>query len=161
MKKLLILLKDYKKETVLGPLFKLLEASFELIVPLVIAAIIDTGVVSRDTNYILKMCLILVILALIGFVCAITAQYFAAKAAVGMASKLRHTLFAHIEKLSYTELDTIGTSTLINGIHAVFPIKCFLFSSLGLTNTLTIAGNNSGRVVAISNSSPSIVLNVK
>jgi len=113
MKKLLVLLKDYKKETVLGPLFKLLEASFELFVPLVIAAIIDVGVFNGDTNYILKMCLVLVVLALIGFVCAITAQYFAAKAAVGMASKLRHALFAHIEKLSYTELDTIGTSTLI------------------------------------------------
>ena len=113
MKRLLVLLKDYKKETVLGPLFKLLEASFELFVPLVIAAIIDTGVSSGDTDYILKMCLVLVILALIGFVCAITAQYFAAKAAVGVASKLRHTLFEHIEKLSYTELDTIGTSTLI------------------------------------------------
>lgn len=113
MKKLLVLLKDYKKETVLGPLFKLLEASFELFVPLVIAAIIDVGVAAGDTNYILKMCLVLVVLALIGFVCAITAQYFAAKAAVGVASKLRHTLFAHIEKLSYTELDTIGTSTLI------------------------------------------------
>ena len=113
MKKLLILLKDYKKETVLGPLFKLLEASFELFVPLVIASIIDVGVSTGDTNYILKMCLVLVILALIGFVCAITAQYFAAKAAVGVASKLRHILFAHIEKLSYTELDTIGTSTLI------------------------------------------------
>ena len=113
MKKLIGFLKDYKKETVLGPLFKLLEASFELIVPLVIAAIIDTGVSSGDTNYILKMCLVLVILALIGFVCAITAQYFAAKAAVGMATKMRHALFAHIEKLSYTELDTVGTSTLI------------------------------------------------
>lgn len=113
MKKLLVLLKDYKKETILGPLFKLLEASFELFVPLVIAAIIDTGVSSKDTNYILKMCLILVILALIGFVCAITAQYFAAKAAVGMATKLRHVLFEHIGKLSYTELDTVGTSTLI------------------------------------------------
>ncbi len=113
MKKLLVLLKDYKKETVLGPLFKLLEASFELFVPLVIAAIIDTGVSNGDTNYILKMCLVLVVLALIGFVCAITAQYFAAKAAVGMAAKLRHVLFEHIEKLSYTELDTVGTSTLI------------------------------------------------
>lgn len=113
MKKLLVLLKDYKKETVLGPLFKLLEASFELFVPLVIAAIIDTGVSAGDTNYIIKMCLVLVVLALIGFVCAITAQYFAAKAAVGMATKLRHALFAHIEQLSYTELDTIGTSTLI------------------------------------------------
>ena len=113
MKKLLVLLKDYKKETVLGPLFKLLEASFELFVPLVIAAIIDTGVTGGDTNYILKMCLVLVVLALIGFVCAITAQFFAAKAAVGVATKLRHALFEHIEKLSYTELDTIGTSTLI------------------------------------------------
>lgn len=113
MKKLLVLLKDYKKETVLGPLFKLLEASFELFVPLVIAAIIDVGVLTGDTNYILKMCLVLVVLALIGFVCAITAQYFAAKAAVGVASKLRHALFEHIEKLSYTDLDTVGTSTLI------------------------------------------------
>ena len=113
MKKLLVFLKDYKKETVLGPLFKLLEASFELFVPLVIAAIIDVGVSTGDTGYILKMCLVLVVLALIGFVCAITAQYFAAKAAVGVASKLRHTLFEHIGKLSYTELDTIGTSTLI------------------------------------------------
>lgn len=113
MKKLLILLKDYKKETVLGPLFKLLEASFELFVPLVIAAIIDTGVSNGDTGYILKMCLVLVVLALVGFVCAITAQYFAAKAAVGVAAKLRHALFEHIEQLSYTELDTVGTSTLI------------------------------------------------
>lgn len=113
MKKLLVLLKDYKKETVLGPLFKLLEASFELFVPLVIAAIIDVGVADGNTNYILKMCLVLVVLALIGFVCAITAQYFAAKAAVGVAAKLRHVLFEHIEKLSYTELDAIGTSTLI------------------------------------------------
>lgn len=113
MKKLLVFLKDYKKETVLGPLFKLLEASFELFVPLVIAAIIDTGVSAGNSNYILKMCLVLVVLALIGFICAITAQYFAAKAAVGMATKLRHTLFEHIGQLSYTELDTIGTSTLI------------------------------------------------
>lgn len=113
MKKLLVLLKDYKKETVLGPLFKLLEASFELFVPLVIATIIDTGVSNGDTGYILKMCFVLVVLALIGFVCAITAQYFAAKAAVGVAAKLRHALFEHIEQLSYTELDTVGTSTLI------------------------------------------------
>lgn len=113
MKKILVLLKNYKKETILGPLFKLLEASFELFVPLVIAAIIDTGVANGDTAYILKMCLVLVLLALVGFVCAITAQYFAAKAAVGVAGGLRHSLFEHIEKLSYTELDTIGTSTLI------------------------------------------------
>ena len=113
MKKLLVYLKDYKKECVLGPLFKLLEATFELFVPLVIAAIIDTGVGTGDTGYILKMCLVLVILAVIGLVSAITAQYFAAKAAVGFATKLRHALFAHIEELSYTEFDNIGTSTLI------------------------------------------------
>ena len=113
MKKLLVYLKDYKKECVLGPLFKLLEATFELFVPLVIAAIIDTGVGTGDTGYILKMSLVLVILAVIGLVSAITAQYFAAKAAVGFATKLRHALFAHIEELSYTEFDNIGTSTLI------------------------------------------------
>ena len=113
MKKLLVYLKDYKKECVLGPLFKLLEATFELFVPLVIAAIIDTGVGTGDTGYILKMSLVLVILAVIGLVSAITAQYFAAKAAVGFATKLRHALFAHIEEMSYTEFDNIGTSTLI------------------------------------------------
>lgn len=113
MKKLLVYLKDYKKETILGPLFKLLEASFELIVPLVIAAIIDTGVSSGDKNYILKMCLVLFVLALIGLFCAVTAQFFAAKAAVGFAAKLRHVLFAHIEQLSFSEIDEVGTSTLI------------------------------------------------
>lgn len=113
MKKLLYFLKDYKKESVLGPLFKLLEASFELIVPLVMAAIIDTGVASADGGYIMKMCLVLVLLAVIGLTCSITAQYFAAKAAVGFATGLRHALFAHIEKLSFTEMDTVGTSTLI------------------------------------------------
>lgn len=113
MKKLLIYLRDYKKESVLGPLFKLLEASFELFVPLVMAAIIDTGVANGDKPYIMKMCLALVLLAVIGLVCSITAQYFAAKAAVGCATGLRHALFAHIESLSFTEMDTVGTSTLI------------------------------------------------
>ncbi len=113
MKKLLVYLKDYKKECVLGPLFKLLEATFELIVPLVVAAIIDTGVAAGDKSYIMKMCLLLVLLAVIGLVCSITAQYFAAKAAVGCATGLRHALFAHIERLSFQELDTVGTSTLI------------------------------------------------
>lgn len=113
MKKLLVYLKDYKKESVLGPLFKLLEASFELFVPLVMAAIIDTGVANGDKPYIMKMCLTLVLLAVIGLVCSITAQYFAAKAAVGCATGLRHALFAHIESLSFTEMDTVGTSTLI------------------------------------------------
>lgn len=113
MKKLLVYLKDYKKESVLGPLFKLLEATFELIVPLVMAAIIDTGVASGDKSYIVKMCMVLVLLAVIGLTCSITAQFFAAKAAVGFATKLRHALFAHIESLSFTEMDTVGTVTLI------------------------------------------------
>lgn len=113
MKKLLVYLKDYKKESVLGPLFKLLEATFELIVPLVMAAIIDTGVATGDKSYIMKMCMVLVLLAMIGLTCSVTAQYFAAKAAVGFATKLRHALFAHIERLSFTEMDTVGTATLI------------------------------------------------
>ena len=113
MKKLLVYLKDYKKESVLGPLFKLLEATFELIVPLVMAAIIDTGVATGDKSYIMKMCMVLVLLAVIGLTCSITAQYFAAKAAVGFATKLRHALFAHIERLSFTEMDTVVTATLI------------------------------------------------
>lgn len=113
VKKLLVYLKDYKKESVLGPLFKLLEATFELIVPLVMAAIIDTGVASGDKSYIMKMCMVLVMLAVIGLTCSITAQFFAAKAAVGFATKLRHALFAHIESLSFTEMDTVGTATLI------------------------------------------------
>ena len=113
MKKLLVYLKDCKKESVLGPLFKLLEATFELIVPLVMAAIIDTGVATGDKSYIMKMCMVLVLLAVIGLTCSVTAQYFAAKAAVGFATKLRHALFAHIESLSFTEMDTVGTATLI------------------------------------------------
>lgn len=113
MKKLLIYLKDYKKETILAPLFKMLEASFELFVPLVIAAIIDVGVATGDHPYIMKMCGVLVVLAIIGLVSAITAQYYAAKAAVGFSARLRHALFKHIESLSFSEMDTIGTSTLI------------------------------------------------
>lgn len=113
MRKLLIYLKHYKKESILGPFFKLLEASFELMVPLVMAAVIDRGVRFSDKPYILNMCAVLILLAVIGFISSITAQYFAAKASVGFASELRHEMFAHIERLSFTELDTIGTSTLI------------------------------------------------
>lgn len=113
MKKLLIYLKDYIKESILGPLFKLLEALFELFVPLVIAAIIDTGIENGDTGYIIKMCLVLVLLGFVGLAFSITAQYFAAKASVGFVSKIRHVLFGHIQSLSYSELDQIGTSTLI------------------------------------------------
>ncbi|UKI17331.1 MAG: ABC transporter ATP-binding protein/permease [Ruminococcus sp.] len=112
-KKLLVYLKDYIKESILGPLFKLLEALFELFVPLVIAAIIDTGIENGDTGYIIKMCLVLVLLGFVGLAFSITAQYFAAKASVGFVSKIRHVLFGHIQSLSYSELDQIGTSTLI------------------------------------------------
>lgn len=113
MKKLLVYLKDYKKETVLAPLFKMLEATFELFVPLVVAAIIDQGISGRDSGYVLRMGGILFILGIIGLVCAVTAQYYAAKAAVGFATKLKHALFAHIQSLSFTEIDTLGTSTMI------------------------------------------------
>lgn len=113
MKSLLKYLKDYKKETILAPLFKMLEASFELFVPLVMAAMIDTGIANADKGYILKMGGILVLLAVVGLTCSVTAQFFSAKAAVGFATKLRHALFSHIQSLSYTELDTMGTSTLI------------------------------------------------
>lgn len=113
MKKLLAYLKSYRKECVLSPLFKFLEASFELLVPLVIAAIIDNGIANKDSGYIVRMCLLLVALGIIGLAAAITAQYYAAKASVGFAKNLRHALFAHIQQLSYTEIDTLGTSTMI------------------------------------------------
>ena len=113
MKKLLVYLKDYKKETILGPLFKLLEASFELLVPLVVASIIDVGIAGQDRPYIIKMILLMVALGVIGLVCSLTAQYFAAKAAVGFTKKVKHALFAHIQGLSYSEMDTLGVSTMI------------------------------------------------
>lgn len=113
MKKLLVYLKAYKKETILAPLFKMLEASFELFVPLVIAAIIDTGIENKDVPYIVRMAIVLVALAIVGLTCSLTAQYFSAKAAVGFAAKLKSALFAHIESLSFKEIDTLGTSTFI------------------------------------------------
>ena len=113
VKSLFAYMKDYKKECVLGPLFKLLEASFELMVPLVMAAVIDVGIANGDRGYIGRMCLVMAALGVIGLVCSITAQCFAAKASVGVAAKLRHALFAHIQELSFTEMDTAGTSTLI------------------------------------------------
>lgn len=113
MFKLLAYMKNYKKEAVLGPLFKLLEALLELLVPLVIAAVIDTGIAGGNRGYVIRMCLLLVGFGIVGLVFSITAQYFAAKASVGFVTKLRHALFDHIQGLSYTELDTIGTSTLI------------------------------------------------
>lgn len=113
MKKILYFLKDYKKESVIAPLFKMLEAIFELIVPLVVAQIIDIGIANEDRTYIFGRCGILILLAVVGLVCAVSAQFFAAKAAVGFATQLRSALFAHIQKLSFTDLDQIGTSTLI------------------------------------------------
>ena len=113
MKRLFSYMKDYKLESILGPLFKMLEASFELFVPLVVARMVDVGIRGRDSGYILKMGGVLVLLALIGLACSLTAQYFAAKAATGAATSLRNDLFSHIGRLSYTEIDTVGTSTLI------------------------------------------------
>lgn len=113
MKSLLKYLKDYKKESILAPLFKMLEASFELLVPLVMAAVIDKGIEGKDKSYIVTLCFVMILLGLIGFVCSITAQYFAAKAATGFARKLRYEMFSHIQRLSYSKLDTAGTSTLI------------------------------------------------
>ena len=113
MKKLMIYLKEYWLQSVLGPLFKLFEALLELLVPLIMADIIDTGVARADTAYILRWSLVLVALGAAGFVCSVTAQYFAARAATGATARLRHTLFAHIQSLSYAELDTLGTATLL------------------------------------------------
>lgn len=113
MRSLLVYLKQYRKESILAPLFKMLEASFELLVPLVMAAVIDVGIAEKDSGYIIRMCLLLIALGLIGLVCSITAQYFSAKAAAGFGAGVRHALFAHIQNFSFTEMDTIGTSTLI------------------------------------------------
>lgn len=113
MFKLLKYLKNYKKECVLAPFFKLTEAVFELIVPLIVAAIIDNGISAGDKPYILKMCGVLGIFAVLGLACAVAAQYFAAKAAVGFSAKVRHALFSHIGRLSFSQLDGLGAPTLI------------------------------------------------
>ena len=113
LKKLFVYFKGYGRECVLGPLFKLLEASFELIIPLIVASIIDRGIASGDGGHVARMVLCMAALGLVGLLAAVTAQYFAAKAAIGFSTRLRHALMAHIQTLSYTELDTLGTSTLI------------------------------------------------
>ncbi|HIT35007.1 MAG TPA: ABC transporter ATP-binding protein [Candidatus Faecousia intestinigallinarum] len=118
MKKLLKYMRGYGKECVLGPLFKLLEASFELLVPLVVASIVDTGVANRDTSYIIKMCLVMALLGFIGLASSVTAQYFSAKAAVGFASRLRHAVMNHALRLGYEEIDQLGTSTLVTRMTA-------------------------------------------
>lgn len=113
MRKLLRYLRHYKKESIIGPLFKLLEACFELIVPLVMANIIDIGIKNQDMPYIWKMGVVLVLFGVLGLACSLTAQYFAAKAAVGFGTELRHDLFAHINSLSYAEIDQAGSATLV------------------------------------------------
>ena len=113
MGKLLKYMKGYGKECVLGPLFKLLEASFELLIPLVVAKIVDTGIHNQDTGYIIKMCLLMISLGIVGLACSLTAQFFAAKAAVGFASRLRHSVMTHMLGLSYETIDSVGTSTMI------------------------------------------------
>ena len=113
MKKLLKYMKGYGKKCVLGPLFKLLEATFELFIPLVVASIVDRGISSGDTGYIVKMCGVMIALGIIGLVCAVTAQYFAAGAAVGFAARLRHAVMERILGLSYTQIDELGTSTMV------------------------------------------------
>ena len=113
MNKMLRYLSGYKRESVLAPLFKMLEATFDLFVPLVMADIVNVGIAAHDFRYILVRCGILLLLAFVGLVCSLTAQYFSAKAAVGYSTGLRHALFEHIQRLSFTEMDTMGTSTLI------------------------------------------------
>ncbi len=113
MKKLLKYMRGYGKQCVLGPLFKLLEATFELFIPLVVASIVDTGIGSGDQSYIFKMCLVMIALGIIGLISAVTAQYFSAVAAVGFAARLRHAVMQHILHLSYSQIDTIGTSTMV------------------------------------------------
>ena len=113
MHKLMRYIKGYEKQALLAPLFKMLEATFDLFVPLVMADIVNVGIAAHDFHYILVRCGILLLLAIIGLTCSLTAQYFSAKAAVGYSTGLRHALFEHIQTLSFSEMDTMGTSTLI------------------------------------------------
>lgn len=148
MKKLLVFLKDYKKETVLAPLFKMLEASFELLIPLVVKRIVDVGIANDDKGYVGWMCLVMVLLGIVGLSSSVTAQFFSAKAAVGFATKLRHTLFGHLQKLSYAQMDKMGTSTMItrmtsdinqvqNGVNMV--LRLFLRSPFIVIGAMVMA----------------------
>ena len=148
MKKLLVFLKDYKKETVLAPLFKMLEASFELLIPLVVKRIVDVGIANGDRTYVGKMCLLMILLGVVGLVSSITAQFFSAKAAVGFATGLRHTLFSHLQKLSYARMDQMGTATMItrmtsdinqvqNGVNMV--LRLFLRSPFIVIGAMVMA----------------------
>ena len=113
MRKLLKYMHGYGKECTLGPLFKLLEASFELLIPLVVASLVDDGILKNNTGYAVRMCIVMIVLGVIGLVCAVTAQFFAAKAAVGFSTRLRHAVMENILKLSYSQIDTLGTSTMV------------------------------------------------
>ena len=113
MKRMLVYLNGYKRESVVAPLFKMLEACFDLLVPLVMADIVNVGIAAGDSRYILARCGLLLLLAMVGLACSVTAQYFSAKAAVGYATALRHALFSHIQSLGFSEMDSIGASTLI------------------------------------------------
>ena len=113
LKQILKYMKGYGKECILGPLFKLLEASFELMIPLVVAEIVDKGISNGDTGYIVRMCLIMVLLGVVGLISAVTAQFFAAKAAVGFAARLRSALMQKLLGLNYTQIDTLGASTMV------------------------------------------------
>ncbi len=148
MRQLLVYLKDYKKECILAPLFKMLEAVFELLAPLVMAAVIDTGIAQKDASYIIQMCFVMVLLGGAGLICSMTAQYFSAKAACGFGTKTRHALFAHIQKLSFTKLDQAGTSALItrmtsdvnqvqNGVNMV--LRLFLRSPFIVLGAMVMA----------------------
>lgn len=148
MKRLFVFLKDYKKETILAPLFKMLEASFELLIPLVVKMIVDIGIENKDSGYVGRMCVIMITLGIIGLVCAITAQYYSAKAAVGFATKLRHSLFGHMQKLSFAQMDKMGTSTMItrmtsdvnqvqNGVNMV--LRLFLRSPFIVLGAMVMA----------------------
>lgn len=158
MKKLLVYLKDYKKETVLAPLFKMLEATFELFVPLVMADIIDIGIARGDRHYIYMRCLLLVALGVIGLTCSLTAQYFAAKAAVGFAAGMKSGLYRHIQSLSFTELDSLGASTMItrmtsdanqvqNGVNMV--LRLFLRSPFIVFGAMVMAFTIDGKAALI------------
>lgn len=153
MKKLLVYLKDYKKESILAPLFKLLEASFELLVPLVVAAVVDHGIAGADKGYVIRMCGVMIVLGITGLCFSVTAQYFAAKAAVGFSTGLRHALFGHIQSLSFSELDEAGTSTLItrmtsdvnqvqSGVNMVLRLflrsPCIVFGAMIMAFTIDI-----------------------
>lgn len=148
MKKLLVYMKKYKKESILAPLFKMLEASFELLIPVVVKMIVDVGIANGDKTYVAKMCLVMVALGIIGLVCSVTAQYYSAKAAVGVSTKIRHDMFERVQAFSYTQTDKIGTSTIVtrltsdinqvqNGINMV--LRLFLRSPFIVVGAMVMA----------------------